>query len=68
MSVTPRRLTLSGPEDLVGPVQFLETEPITIPNIPGVVDRDVRVILPPGVKTEERPRVRVVIALQGGKL
>lgn len=67
MSVTPRRLTLSGPEDLVGQVQFLETEPITIPNIPGVVDRDVRVILPPGVKTVERPRIRVVIALQGGK-
>ncbi len=65
MSVTPRRLTLRGPEDRVGPVQFLETEPITIPNIPGVVDRDMRVILPPGVKTVERPRVRVVMALQG---
>ena len=67
MSVTPRRLTLRGPEDLVGAVQFLETEPITIPNIPGVVDRDVSVILPPGVKTVERPRVRVVISLQGGR-
>ena len=65
MSLTPRRLTLRGPEDRVGPVQFLETEPITIPNIPGVVDRDMRVILPPGVKTVERPRVRVVMALQG---
>ena len=67
MSLTPRRLTLRGPEDRVGPVQFLETEPITIPNIPGVVDRDMRVILPPGVKTVERPRVRVVMALQGVK-
>jgi len=67
MSVTPRRLTLRGPESIVGPVQFLETEPITIPSAPGLVDRDVRVILPPGVRTEERPRVRVVIALQGGQ-
>lgn len=66
ISVTPRRLTLRGPEAVVGPVQFLETEPITIPDTPGVVDREARVLLPPGVKTEERPRVRVVIALQGG--
>jgi hypothetical protein len=66
MSVTPRRLTLRGSEEAVGPVQFLETEPITIPSAPGLVDRDVQVILPPGVKTLERPRVRVVIALQGG--
>jgi YbbR domain-containing protein len=66
ISVTPRRLTVRGSEDAVGPVQFLETEPITIPSAPGLVDRDIRVILPPGVKTEERPRVRVVIALQGG--
>jgi YbbR domain-containing protein len=66
ISVTPRRLTLRGAEDVVGAVQFLETEPITIPSAPGLVDREVRVILPPGVKTEERPRVRVVIALQGG--
>jgi hypothetical protein len=67
ISVTPRRLTLRGPENLIGPVQFLETEPIPIPESGGVLDREVRVLLPPGVKSEERPRVRVVIAMQGGK-
>jgi YbbR domain-containing protein len=67
ISVTPRRLTLRGPENLIGQVQFLETEPIPIPESGGVLDREVRVLLPPGVKTEERPRVRVVISLQGGK-
>jgi YbbR domain-containing protein len=66
ISITPRRLTLQGPESALGPVQFLETEPIPIPPTGGLVDREARVILPPGVKTEERPLVRVLIALQGG--
>jgi YbbR domain-containing protein len=66
ISVTPRRLTLRGPENLIGPVQFLETEPIPIPANGSVVDHEVRVLLPPGLKTEERPLVRVVISLQGG--
>jgi len=67
ISVTPRRLTVRGPENLIGPVQFLETEPIPIPESGDVLDREVRVLLPPGVKTEERPWVRVVLSLQGGK-
>jgi YbbR domain-containing protein len=67
ISVTPRRLTLRGPENLIGPVQFLETEPIPFPEAGDVLDREVRVLLPPGLKTEERPAVRVVISMQGGK-
>jgi YbbR domain-containing protein len=65
ISVTPTRLTLRGPEAAVGPVQYLETEPIPMPETAEVVDREVRVLLPPGVRTEETPRVRVVITLQG---
>ena len=65
ISVTPRQLTLRGPESALGPVQFLETEPIPLPATPGVVDREARVVVPPGVRVEEPPRVRVVIALQG---
>jgi YbbR domain-containing protein len=64
ISVTPRRLTLQGPEAAVGSVQLLETEPIAIPDSPGVVDREFAVILPPSVTTVERPRVRVVIAVE----
>jgi YbbR domain-containing protein len=65
VSITPARLTVRGPEDAVGRVEYLETEPILIPATPGVVDREVRVIVPPGVTTAEPRRVRVVIALQG---
>jgi YbbR domain-containing protein len=65
ISVTPRRLTLRGPESVVGPIQFLETEPIPVPDSPGVVDREARVLLPEGVETEERPRVRVAVVLEG---
>jgi YbbR domain-containing protein len=67
VSVTPRRLTLSGPENLIGPVQFLETEPIPIPESGGVLDREVRVRVPAGLKVAERPTARVVISMQGGK-
>jgi YbbR domain-containing protein len=66
ISITPRRLTIRGPESAVGSVQYLETEPISIPPTAGLVDREVRVSLPVGVKTEERPWVRVLIVLQGG--
>jgi YbbR domain-containing protein len=65
ISISPRRLVLRGPESLVGPVEFLETETIPLPDKPGVVDREVKVTLPAGVKTQEPPRVRVVITLQG---
>lgn len=65
VSITPARLTLRGPEAAVGRVEYLETEPIPLPAEPGVVDREVRVIVPPGVATAEPRRVRVVIALQG---
>jgi YbbR domain-containing protein len=65
VSVSPTRLTLQGPEAAVGAVQFLETEPIPLPDTPGVVDREARIVVPPGVRIEEPPRVRVVIALQG---
>lgn len=65
VSVTPQRLTLRGPEVAVGRVEFLDTEPIQLPAAPGVVDREVQVIVPPGLSTAEPRRVRVVIALQG---
>jgi YbbR domain-containing protein len=65
ISVLPARLTLRGSETAVGAIQFLETEPIPLPDTPGVVDREARVIVPAGVRIEETPRVRVVIALQG---
>lgn len=65
VSVIPARLTLRGAETAVGRVDFLETEPISLPATPGVFDREVRVIVPPGVTTAEPRRVRVVIALQG---
>ncbi len=62
--MTPRRLTLRGPESVVGPIQILETEPIPLPDTPGIVDREARVLLPEGVETEERPRVRVAVVLE----
>jgi YbbR domain-containing protein len=63
VSITPRRFTLRGSESAIGAAQFLETEPIPIPNLPGVVVREARVILPAGVTIVERPRVRLVIVL-----